>query len=449
MGHLLDALKQFEAKDPEAAPPEADASEQSIDTPEKAADSTPPAEANATSAPPSSQDIPAQVTQLLSNVSSTVDQDLHIPGVQTPAEGLVSVSDDQNVASDEKPHSGNEEIVGEEVADEAESDTGNDATGLEEGSGHDLIDDLKTTIQCELDREEFEENDEARDSLYDSHVEATPSDAESGPGFSTVVFTDSKLEKADERQAADPLVGHVAASSEPAHAPADDVPPESESAADVNQHNADRVVLAAESSPEPASTVEAADEFRQLAKNVDAQWKGDQTPTLLIAPAEPAGNVTSVVVQLGHALSQNAAGSILVLGVDHAAEATSNLGSDGQPSWTDILAGKGDWREKIRPTGIAGLELLAAPVATALAARRGPEQFGVLLSKMRGQYRIVLIDGSGVETAELQALATCCAGVYLVVTLRHTAEKTAKATLKQLKAADARVMGCIAAGAGQ
>jgi Mrp family chromosome partitioning ATPase len=110
----------------------------------------------------------------------------------------------------------------------------------------------------------------------------------------------------------------------------------------------------------------------------------------------------------------------------------------------ELIAGKGVAKNSCQPTATKGLSFLPAGQLQAVADLGAAEALEKALGQWKSEFDCVLIDTGDWSGDTCSALARQSDATYLVVELGAVETSAAQAALARLRAAGARVLGCIA-----
>lgn len=184
--------------------------------------------------------------------------------------------------------------------------------------------------------------------------------------------------------------------------------------------------------------------IRQMADRLLADARHSASRTLLLAGVGQASTTHEALLYAG-ALLAEPAGSVLLVDADiQRRTLTKGLECSDAIGLGELLASRDSPRSLCQPTSVGGLSLLPAGRIQAANLSAAGSRLGELLHELAGDFKLVLVDGG--RTAELSAatLARLTDATYLVVKLGAVEAAEAQVALRDLRAAGARVLGCIA-----
>jgi Mrp family chromosome partitioning ATPase len=144
-------------------------------------------------------------------------------------------------------------------------------------------------------------------------------------------------------------------------------------------------------------------------------------------------------------LAENRSKKVLLIDGDLARRSlTVGLEYGDVPGFSEILRGTSEMNDALQPTAVSGLSFLAAGQSSLVPASDAAESLEKLLGWVKGNFDCVLIVAGDAGGSSAPALASGSDATYLVVELGAVEMNAAQAALAQLRAAGARVLGCIA-----
>jgi capsular exopolysaccharide synthesis family protein len=113
-----------------------------------------------------------------------------------------------------------------------------------------------------------------------------------------------------------------------------------------------------------------------------------------------------------------------------------------------LLAGRCDYQEVIRPSGVEGLSIIdSGPLPANPTELLGGAQMKQLIEQQRGNYDYIIVDGPPVLLVSVtKILAKLVDGTVLVFNAAATRRGVAQRTISELKEVDAAVVGCVLLG---
>jgi tyrosine-protein kinase Etk/Wzc len=119
-----------------------------------------------------------------------------------------------------------------------------------------------------------------------------------------------------------------------------------------------------------------------------------------------------------------------------------------EPGLTDVLVGRADPREAIRPRVIPNLDVLPAGALPPNPSELlGSEAMQRLLEQLRGQYQVVIFDSPpALAVTDAAVLGAASDAVIVVLRASETEEVAAQRALQQLRRVQARVAGTVLNG---
>jgi len=196
--------------------------------------------------------------------------------------------------------------------------------------------------------------------------------------------------------------------------------------------------------------------YRRCRTNLDLTGEAG-FKTLLIASGAPGDGKTSVACNLAAAFVAKYEKVLLIdanlrqpsLHLAFPRTGSEETKETRRQGLTSILTGQCDYQSAIRPSSIAGLDLIYAGPPTAspaevLAGRRMKE----LIEGVAQHYDRVIIDSPPVLlVSDVKVLARLVDGTLLVYNAAATTRGAARRTLRELQEVGANVLGCVLFGA--
>jgi Mrp family chromosome partitioning ATPase len=178
----------------------------------------------------------------------------------------------------------------------------------------------------------------------------------------------------------------------------------------------------------------------------DAHKTGSRTFVLAGIGAESSTHETALHVA---SLLAEEGGRVLLIDGDLARRLLStDLDYLQEPGLSNFSRDSTALGDLLQPTGQSGLSFL--PVGTQRFADLDASADVLVRSvgQLAAHYDLVLVDGGRTGDSSLPTLARLCDATYVVVQLGAVEASQAQQALRGLRAAGARVLGCIATGAG-
>ncbi len=196
--------------------------------------------------------------------------------------------------------------------------------------------------------------------------------------------------------------------------------------------------------------------YRRCRTNLDLTGEAG-FKTLLIASGAPGDGKTSVACNLAAAFVAKYEKVLLIdanlrqpsLHLAFPRTGSEETKETRRQGLTSILTGQCDYQSAIRPSSIAGLDLIYAGPPTAspaevLAGRRMKE----LIEGVAQHYDRVIVDSPPVLlVSDVKVLARLVDGTLLVYNAAATTRGAARRTLRELQEVGANVLGCVLFGA--
>ena len=199
----------------------------------------------------------------------------------------------------------------------------------------------------------------------------------------------------------------------------------------------------------PGPPVEAQHpQYQGLAENILSQLPSGRAAALVFTSPAGGEGKTSTLVPLAAALADRMSGPMIAVdGNFQRPGLADRFGIESGGGLVEVLAGRTDWREVVRKTGVERLSVLPGGRFPA-ANDRPPESAGLarLLDELRREYRLVLLDAASLAHGETAPMIRLCDGTYLVLRLGRTARREARRAIRAVEAGGGRVLGCVLTG---
>ena len=177
----------------------------------------------------------------------------------------------------------------------------------------------------------------------------------------------------------------------------------------------------------------------------DAHQTGSRT--MLLAGIGPDGSTHETALHVA-ALIAEEGGNILLIDADLARRQLSTDLDDLQElGLTDLTREGIISAELLQPTGFEGLSFLPAGTQRFADLENAADRLARSVGQLAGQFDLVLVDAGRVGEPSTATLARLSDATYVVVQLGTVEASQAQQGLRELRAAGARVLGCIATGA--
>jgi Mrp family chromosome partitioning ATPase len=188
--------------------------------------------------------------------------------------------------------------------------------------------------------------------------------------------------------------------------------------------------------------------FLSMARNILAQLPGEESAALFFTSPTDGEGKTETILPLAEALiEESGRRTILVDANLHCPDLTREWQFSSRRGIFDVLVGEADWWEAVQETGLPKLSIMlnnGLPRKNAIVSQ--PLAFSELLEKLKGEYRLVLIDAASLSHAESIPMLRHCKGVFLVVRLGHASRRVVRDAGRVIAKAGGKLLGCIAVG---
>jgi Mrp family chromosome partitioning ATPase len=155
---------------------------------------------------------------------------------------------------------------------------------------------------------------------------------------------------------------------------------------------------------------------------------------------------TTLLAQLAPALAERTEGGVLLVDADFRhPHLAGQFGVDAAVCLSDVLEGKANWSDAVRPTATPRLHLLpGGPIAAEKDRSAGQLDLGRLLRELVRQYALVLVAADSLAHGEVGLIAGGCEGTYLVVQLGQASRRTVRQAARVIERCRGRLLGCVA-----
>jgi Mrp family chromosome partitioning ATPase len=178
----------------------------------------------------------------------------------------------------------------------------------------------------------------------------------------------------------------------------------------------------------------------------DAQKTGSRTLLLAGIGAESSTHETALHVA---SLLAEEGGRILLIDGDPARRLLStDLDYLQAPGLSNVSRDSAALSDLVQPTAQAGLSFLPCGTQRFADLEASADLLARSVGQLGAQFDLVLVAGGRTGDSGLAALARLCDATYVVVQLGTVEATQAQHALRDLRAGGARVLGCIATGAG-
>ena len=182
-----------------------------------------------------------------------------------------------------------------------------------------------------------------------------------------------------------------------------------------------------------------------LADRLEADAKQTASHTVVLASVGSSRGTAETLVLAGTLLAERQQRELLLVDADFARRAlTAALECQSPSGLRDSLDELAPVEPVCVDTGTHHLKVLPAGRTDGIDIEKSEGRLEAVLKALGDAYGIVLIDGGQAGTSLTSALARQADATYLVVELGAVEAAEAQAALRDLRAAGARVLGCIA-----
>jgi succinoglycan biosynthesis transport protein ExoP len=190
---------------------------------------------------------------------------------------------------------------------------------------------------------------------------------------------------------------------------------------------------------------ELSESIRNLRTSLLFAQNGVFPQTILVSSAVPAEGKTTISANLSVALAQLGKRVLSIDGDLRRPSVHRIFSMSNSTGLSEYLQGHGDWHSVVRPSGVAGLQVIVSgsrpPNPAELLSSHRMEE---LLRHACSQYDVVVVDSPTLlRMADSRLLASYVEAVVLVVKSGDTPKKLVKEAFANLRSVSARVVGVV------
>lgn len=185
--------------------------------------------------------------------------------------------------------------------------------------------------------------------------------------------------------------------------------------------------------------------FRQLRTNLQFVDVDKPRKVIVVTSSMPSEGKTTTVVNLAIALASGGARVLLIEGDLRRPRVADLLGLERTVGLTNVLSGRLPFTQAVQQWEGGGLEVIASgPLPPNPSELLSSQHMGDLLSSLRAQYDIVLVDSPPLlPVTDAAALAPATDGVILVCRFKQTTRAHVEAAADALKVVAAPLLGTV------
>lgn len=176
----------------------------------------------------------------------------------------------------------------------------------------------------------------------------------------------------------------------------------------------------------------------------DAHKTGSRT--LLLVGVGPESATHETALHLASVLADEGGRVLLVDGDLARRQISADLDDLQEPGFSNLVLEVQTTQQLVQPTAVERLSLLPAGTERFADLESSAGVVARSLGVLAAEFDLVLVDGGRAGDAGLPMLARLCDATYLVIQLGAVEATQAQNALRDLRAAGARVLGCIATG---
>lgn len=192
-----------------------------------------------------------------------------------------------------------------------------------------------------------------------------------------------------------------------------------------------------------------AEQYRAFRTNLVALNRGGGPWAVALTSSRKGEGKSVTAANVAACLAEQPGARVCLVDVDFRRPALARLfGLEGRPGAAELLQDKAVLKAVLRPTAVAGLDLLPAGEEPRNPAELlGSERFGNLLAELKRRYTWILVDTPPVHPyTDACVLAPRCNGVILVVRMEETARELVARSLQSVQRAGGRILGSFLTG---
>lgn len=184
--------------------------------------------------------------------------------------------------------------------------------------------------------------------------------------------------------------------------------------------------------------------YEELAGRLAARLAGAATAAVALVCLDRSDPLVAMIVPLAEAMAARM-GPLLMVDCDlYEPTLADRFATASQQGLLDLLPGPALWQKVIRPTQVAGVDLLPG---RRLMAADGPApdrlDMEPLVHEWLERYRLVLLAAGPLARRETRSLLHCVHGAVLVLEASRTTEDAARRAGRTIRTAGAHLLGTI------
>jgi Mrp family chromosome partitioning ATPase len=188
--------------------------------------------------------------------------------------------------------------------------------------------------------------------------------------------------------------------------------------------------------------------YRRLAGSLAGQYPGEVPAVLLLTAPMAHLRIGETLMHLAALLAEPSPSEdgarVLVVDASLAEKSlSSRMQASGKPGLAEVLGRRKGWRDYVTTTARERVDFLPAGEGPVTSYKSIGSKLAPLLDEWKDAYRYVLLDAGAAAEPLTEPLAQACDATYLHVSLSDTDAAVARNTAERLRAAGARLRGCV------
>ncbi|MGA2063858.1 MAG: CpsD/CapB family tyrosine-protein kinase [Thermoguttaceae bacterium] len=196
------------------------------------------------------------------------------------------------------------------------------------------------------------------------------------------------------------------------------------------------------------SSLVTPDPYQDLAGSILAEVAPGRPRAVAFASPTDGPETTAVLARLAAVLAEQVEGGVLLVDADfRRPRLAGELGVDAATGLGEVLSGKANWSDAVRPTAVPRLHLLpGGPVPPQEGGATEQPDLGRLVRDLVRHYALVLVAAGSLAHHQSAAVAGACEGTYLLAPLGQVTRPAVRRAAHLLQQCHARLLGCVAVG---
>ncbi len=168
---------------------------------------------------------------------------------------------------------------------------------------------------------------------------------------------------------------------------------------------------------------------------------------IAVTSSLPQEGKSVTTINLGIVMAEGNEHQVLIADADfRRASIARMLGVEARPGLAELVRGKAQLSEVLRPTPFPNLKLMTtgATVDKNYGELVGASATKAVLAQLRERFDYTFLDTPPVNTvSDVSMLAPHCDGIMLVIEMRRTSEATVQEAVRTLQTTNVKILGCI------